>query len=69
MLSEREFNLIILCMMYNKTFQVTNISACLLGSANCRQEETISNVFDKKYSLIYLTPEFCDGETGSGKYF
>lgn len=47
---------------------MTNISACLLGSANSKQQETISEIFEMKYSLVYLAPEFCTGATGTGKY-
>ncbi|KAJ8946901.1 hypothetical protein NQ318_008257 [Aromia moschata] len=44
--------------------QVTNIPACLLGSANTKQKQTIDDIFEGKYTLIYLTPEFCTGEYG-----
>ncbi|KAJ8917869.1 hypothetical protein NQ315_010782 [Exocentrus adspersus] len=44
--------------------QVSSISACLLGTANKKQKETIEEIFENKYSLVYLTPEFCTGEYG-----
>lgn len=48
---------------------MTNISACLLGSANSKQNQTINEIFEMKYSLVYLSPEFCTGPTGTGKYY
>ncbi|XP_018574469.1 Werner syndrome ATP-dependent helicase-like [Anoplophora glabripennis] len=44
--------------------EVSNISACLLGSANNRQKQTIDEIFQSKYSLVYLTPEFSTGDYG-----
>ncbi|XP_023030408.2 bifunctional 3'-5' exonuclease/ATP-dependent helicase WRN [Leptinotarsa decemlineata] len=45
--------------------KIANIPACLLGSANRDTSKTISEIENKMYSLIYLTPEFCTGEFGS----
>ncbi|KAF5273927.1 hypothetical protein FQA39_LY01042 [Lamprigera yunnana] len=41
-----------------------NISACLLGSAQTKQKEVVQEIFEQKYNLVYLTPEFCCGEYG-----
>ncbi|KAJ8928763.1 hypothetical protein NQ314_018621 [Rhamnusium bicolor] len=46
------------------TIIVANISACLLGSANTKQKDTIDEIFEDKYSLVYLTPEFSTGDYG-----
>ncbi|XP_028141726.1 bifunctional 3'-5' exonuclease/ATP-dependent helicase WRN-like isoform X2 [Diabrotica virgifera virgifera] len=42
--------------------KVANIPACLLGTANRKQETTISEIEENKYRLVYLTPEFCCGD-------
>lgn len=44
---------------------MSNIPACLLGTAQKNQSKVIENIFLNKYSIIYLTPEFCTGDTGS----
>lgn len=41
---------------------VKNIPACLLGSAQTNRN-TIEEIFENQYSIIYLTPEFCTGES------
>ncbi|XP_076269951.1 bifunctional 3'-5' exonuclease/ATP-dependent helicase WRN-like [Rhynchophorus ferrugineus] len=41
-----------------------NISACLLGTAQKNHSHTIKEIFEKKYLLVYITPEFCSGEYG-----
>ncbi|KAI4461674.1 dna helicase recq family member [Holotrichia oblita] len=43
---------------------VANIPACLLGTAQTQQKKVIEDIFDNKYSIIYVTPEFCCGEFG-----
>lgn len=47
---------------------MSNISACLLGSAQSNQRQVLDDIFDNKYSLVYLTPEFCSGDFGKGKF-
>lgn len=44
-----------------------NIPACLLGSAQSQQEEVVEEIMESKYCLVYMTPEFCSGDYGSGK--
>ncbi|KAG5899645.1 hypothetical protein JTB14_036018 [Gonioctena quinquepunctata] len=44
--------------------KVANIPACLLGTANSKMSETLAQIRDNKYSLVYLTPEFSTGESG-----
>ncbi|KAF2904730.1 hypothetical protein ILUMI_01445 [Ignelater luminosus] len=43
---------------------MSNIGACLLGSAQNNKRQVLDDIFDNKYSLIYLTPEFCCGDYG-----
>lgn len=43
---------------------VANIPACLLGTAQTKQKEVIEDIFNNKYSIVYVTPEFCCGEFG-----
>ncbi|XP_044271277.1 Werner syndrome ATP-dependent helicase-like [Tribolium madens] len=43
---------------------VANIPACLLGTAQNEQRKVIEEIFQNKYNIIYLTPEFCSGEMG-----
>ncbi|CAH0554697.1 unnamed protein product [Brassicogethes aeneus] len=47
------------------SLKVTNISACMLGSANTKQAKTVDDIFENKYSIIYCTPEFVTGDYGS----
>lgn len=42
---------------------MSNIPACFLGSAQS-DRHVLSDVFDKKYRIVYLTPEYITGETG-----
>ncbi|XP_072379168.1 bifunctional 3'-5' exonuclease/ATP-dependent helicase WRN-like isoform X2 [Diabrotica undecimpunctata] len=42
--------------------KVANIPACLLGTANRNQANTICEIEENKYRLVYLTPEFCCGD-------
>lgn len=44
---------------------MSNIPACLLGSAQTHKKKVIDEIFDNKYSLVYITPEFCCNEYGS----
>ncbi|KAK4875425.1 hypothetical protein RN001_011847 [Aquatica leii] len=46
------------------SLEMCNISACLLGTAQTRQKEVVEEIFEQKYSLVYLTPEFCCGDYG-----
>ncbi|XP_060534740.1 bifunctional 3'-5' exonuclease/ATP-dependent helicase WRN-like [Cylas formicarius] len=46
------------------SLKVSNISACLLGSAQTNQMEVINGIFDNKYRVVYLTPEFCTNGYG-----
>lgn len=43
---------------------IANISACLLGTAQKNSSQTIADILASKFSLVYLTPEFCTGEFG-----
>lgn len=43
---------------------VADIPACLLGSAQTQPTKVLEGIFEKKYSIIYLTPEFCTGDFG-----
>lgn len=45
---------------------MANISACLLGSAQDNQREVIEEIMAGKYSIIYVSPEFCFGAQGEG---
>ncbi|CAG9772047.1 unnamed protein product [Ceutorhynchus assimilis] len=45
---------------------VANIPACLLGSAQKSNSKTIQEILDNQYSIVYLSPEFCCGESGLG---
>lgn len=47
------------------SLKVTNIPACLLGSANDKQQQTIEDILENKYSLVYCTPEFVTGDYGN----
>lgn len=43
---------------------VANIPACLLGTAQTQMAKVVEGIFEKRYSIIYLTPEFCTGDSG-----
>ncbi|EFA09584.2 bifunctional 3'-5' exonuclease/ATP-dependent helicase WRN isoform X2 [Tribolium castaneum] len=43
---------------------VSNIPACLLGSAQNEQRKVIEDILQNKYSIVYITPEFCSGDLG-----
>lgn len=43
--------------------QVSNIPACLLGSAG----KFFGSVLDEDYRIIYLTPEYVSGDCGKGE--
>ncbi|XP_044748976.1 Werner syndrome ATP-dependent helicase-like [Coccinella septempunctata] len=47
------------------SLKVSKISACLLGTAQTQKTKVINEIFEKKYSIIYLTPEFATGDYGS----
>lgn len=47
------------------SLKIANISACLLGTAQKEKTKVINAIFEKKYSIIYLTPEFVSGDYGS----
>lgn len=47
---------------------MSNISACLLGSAQNNKRQVINEIFENKYSLIYVTPELACGDYGHGKF-
>lgn len=44
---------------------MSNIPACLLGSAQTNKNAVINDILDNKYTIIYATPEFCLGDYGS----
>ncbi|KAK5644876.1 hypothetical protein RI129_006176 [Pyrocoelia pectoralis] len=46
------------------SMEMSNISACLLGSAQTKQREVIEEIFEERYSLVYMTPEFSCGDLG-----
>lgn len=46
------------------SMKMSNISACLLGSAQMKQKEVIDEIFEEKYNLVYMTPEFSCGDYG-----
>lgn len=41
-----------------------NIPACLLGSAQTKQNVVLQEILENKYYLVYMTPEFCCGDGG-----
>lgn len=43
---------------------VANIPACLLGTAQTQPAKVLEGIFEKEYSIVYLTPEFCTGDFG-----
>lgn len=45
------------------SLNVSNIPACFLGSAQS-DRKVIGDVFNKKYRIVYLTPEYITGEMG-----
>ncbi|XP_045478951.1 Werner syndrome ATP-dependent helicase-like [Harmonia axyridis] len=47
------------------SLKVAKISACLLGTAQKEKTKVLNQIFENKYSIIYLTPEFATGEYGS----
>ncbi|CAH1966178.1 unnamed protein product [Acanthoscelides obtectus] len=48
------------------SLKIANIPACLLGSANKKQGQTIKEIFENMYKIVYLTPELCCGDMGKG---
>lgn len=42
---------------------VSNIPACFLGSAQS-DKKVLADVFNRKYRIVYLTPEYATGEIG-----
>ncbi|KAL3266169.1 hypothetical protein HHI36_010353 [Cryptolaemus montrouzieri] len=46
------------------SLKVANIQACLLGTAQKEKSKVLTQIMEKKYSIIYLTPEFLIGESG-----
>ncbi|XP_030753566.1 Werner syndrome ATP-dependent helicase-like [Sitophilus oryzae] len=46
------------------SLNTSNIPACLLGTAQQNQTQTIREIFEHKYSLIYLSPEYSTGDYG-----
>ncbi|RZB39908.1 Werner syndrome ATP-dependent helicase, partial [Asbolus verrucosus] len=47
------------------SLKVSNIPACLLGSAQKSQSKVISEIFNNLYNIVYVTPEFCTGDLGT----
>lgn len=45
---------------------MANIAACLLGSAQKEKSKTLDEILDNKYSIVYMTPEYCCGDFGLG---
>lgn len=43
---------------------MSNIPACLLGSAQTQQDIVISDIMANEYRIVYATPEFCAGDYG-----
>lgn len=43
---------------------VANIPACLLGTAQKQQKKVLEDIFNNKYRIVYVTPEFICGEFG-----
>lgn len=43
---------------------MSNIPACLLGSAQTQQSKVLSEILQNVYRIIYATPEFCTGDFG-----
>nr|CAI5867468.1 unnamed protein product [Callosobruchus analis] len=46
--------------------KIANIPACLLGTANTKGKQTIDEIFENMYRIVYLTPEMCCGDAGKG---
>ncbi|XP_025833805.1 Werner syndrome ATP-dependent helicase [Agrilus planipennis] len=46
------------------SMQMSNIPACLLGSAQSKKKEVIREIFENKYNLVYMSPEYCCGDYG-----
>lgn len=44
---------------------MSGIPACYLGSAQTKSSEITINILKNKYRLVYLTPEFCNGDSGA----
>lgn len=45
---------------------MSNIPACLLGSAQTQKSKVLTDIMSNKYRIIYSTPEFCTGDFGLG---
>lgn len=48
---------------------MASISACLLGSAQKEKRKTLDEILDNKYSVVYMTPEYCCGDFGLGNIY
>lgn len=44
---------------------MSNIPACLLGSAQTQKSKVFSEIMNGKYRIVYATPEFCTGDFGT----
>ncbi|XP_077302687.1 ATP-dependent DNA helicase RecQ-like [Arctopsyche grandis] len=47
-----------------KSLEVSGIPACLLGTAQTKKSQTIDELINGAYRLVYLTPEYASGEVG-----
>lgn len=47
---------------------MSNISACLLGSAQKEKRKVLDEILENKYSVVYMTPEYCCTDFGAGNY-
>ncbi|KAF4518102.1 hypothetical protein B566_EDAN007803 [Ephemera danica] len=45
--------------------KVANIPACFLGSAQSESSTVSNDILHNKYSIIYVSPEYCQGEVGT----
>lgn len=43
---------------------MSNIPACLLGSAQTSKATVLSDIMSNKYRIVYATPEYCTGDCG-----
>lgn len=44
---------------------MSNIPACLLGSAQTKTSKTLAEIMENKYRIVYVTPELCTGDFGN----
>lgn len=43
---------------------MSNIPACLLGSAQTQKSKVLADIMSNEYRIVYATPEFCTSDSG-----